>query len=641
MSALIATESRPRTLAWFHAGPLLFGDWGTSRLYVLGFAFYFTGHASPLYIGAVSLLMIAVAAAYTIICRCFPEGGGAYAASRAISPTLSVVAATLLLCDYTVTASLSAIEGFHYIGAPGGWAVWLSVGLIASLGVVNWYGARSAGRLALGIALAALAASVLIAVLSLPLLPKGLAAITAGDPSIHGPWNRWEGFVRVVLALSGLEAVANMTGLMVKPVARTARRTIWPVLVEVVCFNMLFAVALGAVPQLAGVTAPDHVVHEVRAGLTPDQVPPEVKEYRDTPMRLLAEHASGNALGPAVGRVVTVGVSVAFALLLFSAVNTAIMAVVAVIYALASDREAPRSLARLNGSGVPRWGLLLACLMPVLVLVLERDAKALGELYAIGVVGAIAINVLCCAVNRALPIALAQRAFLYALSAVMIAIECTIVYAKPNAAIFAGGMIVLVMAARYAGRLLSPGIAQAAPRRLPAPLEPDQGWMSELTREGLPIDAARPRLMLAARGRDQAEFAVDLAKRRGATLFVLFVRTLRLLDVQPGQVPRIEDDPDAQAALGTASVLGRRAGVPVVPIYVAGPDIAGEILDYTTTYGCELLIMGKTRRGVFARSLDGDVVAQVARHLPEGVTLLTRAPGAVPERPEPDHPAQV
>lgn len=639
MSALIATERRPRTLAWFHAGPLLFGDWGTSRLYVLGFAFYFTGHASPLYIGAVSLLMIAVAAAYTIICRCFPDGGGAYAASRAISPTLSVVAATLLLCDYTVTASLSAIEGFHYIGAPSGWAVWLSIGLIVALGVVNWYGARSAGRLALGIALAALAASVLIALLSLPLLPAGLAAITAGDPSIQGPWNRWEGFVRVVLALSGLEAVANMTGLMVKPVARTARRTIWPVLVEVVCFNMLFAVALGAVPQLAGVTAPDHVVHELRAGLPPDMVPQDVKAYRDTPMRVLAEHAAGNTLGPAAARVITLGVSVAFALLLFSAVNTAIMAVVAVIYALASDREAPRSLARLNASGVPRWGLLLACLLPVLVLIVERDAKALGELYAIGVVGAIAINVLCCAVNSALPIARPQRAFLYALSAVMIAIECTIVYAKPNAAIFAGGMIALVMAARYAGRLLAPAAAPQAPRR--APLEPEHGWMSELTREGLPIDAARPRLMLAARGRDQAEFAVDLAKRRGATLFVLFVRTLRLLDVQPGQVPRIEDDPDAQAALGTASVLGRRAGVPVVPIYVAGPDIAGEILDYTTTYGCELLIMGKTRRGLFARSLEGDVVAQVARHLPEGVTLLTRAPGAVPERPDPDHPAQL
>ena len=34
---------RPRQLKWFHAGPMLFGDWGTSRLYVLGLAFYYAG----------------------------------------------------------------------------------------------------------------------------------------------------------------------------------------------------------------------------------------------------------------------------------------------------------------------------------------------------------------------------------------------------------------------------------------------------------------------------------------------------------------------------------------------------------------------------------------------------------------------
>ena len=35
---------RPRELSWFHAGPMLFGDWGTSRLYVLGLAYAASGH---------------------------------------------------------------------------------------------------------------------------------------------------------------------------------------------------------------------------------------------------------------------------------------------------------------------------------------------------------------------------------------------------------------------------------------------------------------------------------------------------------------------------------------------------------------------------------------------------------------------
>jgi len=38
----------------------LFGDWGTSRLYVLGLAFAFMGHSSLWYMGAMSLLLIAV-----------------------------------------------------------------------------------------------------------------------------------------------------------------------------------------------------------------------------------------------------------------------------------------------------------------------------------------------------------------------------------------------------------------------------------------------------------------------------------------------------------------------------------------------------------------------------------------------------
>ena len=38
--ALLSAE-RPRKVGWKQAAGLLFGDWGTSRLYVLGLAFFF------------------------------------------------------------------------------------------------------------------------------------------------------------------------------------------------------------------------------------------------------------------------------------------------------------------------------------------------------------------------------------------------------------------------------------------------------------------------------------------------------------------------------------------------------------------------------------------------------------------------
>ena len=45
-------------------------------------------------------------------------GGGVYTAAKSRSRTLAVIGALLLFADYTVTASLSALEAFHYFGLP-------------------------------------------------------------------------------------------------------------------------------------------------------------------------------------------------------------------------------------------------------------------------------------------------------------------------------------------------------------------------------------------------------------------------------------------------------------------------------------------------------------------------------------------
>jgi hypothetical protein len=115
--SLLASE-RPRNVSWLQAGGLLFGDWGTSRLYVLGLAFFFAGRTSFYLILAMSGLILAVGWAYTQICRIYPDGGGVYTAAKHRSRTLAVIGALLLFADYTVTASLSALDAFHYYGLP-------------------------------------------------------------------------------------------------------------------------------------------------------------------------------------------------------------------------------------------------------------------------------------------------------------------------------------------------------------------------------------------------------------------------------------------------------------------------------------------------------------------------------------------
>ena len=81
-------------------------------------------------------------------------------------------------------------------------------------------------------------------------------------------------------------------------------------------------------------------------------------------------------------------VGIVFGLLLLSAVNTAIVALIGVLYMMAQDGEMPRQFARLNRHGVPRIPLLIAVRLSRLwCLQSTTNFDALAGLYAIGVVG--------------------------------------------------------------------------------------------------------------------------------------------------------------------------------------------------------------------------------------------------------------
>src|SRR3954466_664170 len=156
--SLLSAE-RPRNVGWLQAAGLLFGDWGTSRLYVLGLAFFFAARTSFYLILAMSLLIVAVGWAYTQICRIYPDGGGVYTAAKSRNQTLAVVGALLLFADYVVTASLSSLDAFRYFNLPQGTDLlaWNSPGLwaiaaIALIGMFNFLGPKHTGGFAIAAA---------------------------------------------------------------------------------------------------------------------------------------------------------------------------------------------------------------------------------------------------------------------------------------------------------------------------------------------------------------------------------------------------------------------------------------------------------------------------------------------------------
>src|SRR5439155_21105151 len=110
MADLIITESgavhRPRNVDWKRAAVLLYGDWGTSKAYVLGVAFLGAGFSSLPIILAVCALTGLAGINYIVICRHFPAGGGVYSAARSQGRLLGVVGAVPLLADLTVAAAL-------------------------------------------------------------------------------------------------------------------------------------------------------------------------------------------------------------------------------------------------------------------------------------------------------------------------------------------------------------------------------------------------------------------------------------------------------------------------------------------------------------------------------------------------------
>ena len=57
---------------------ILYGDWGTSKAYVIGLAFAIAWYSSFWLIAAMCALTALVGFNYMIVCRHYPDGGGVY-----------------------------------------------------------------------------------------------------------------------------------------------------------------------------------------------------------------------------------------------------------------------------------------------------------------------------------------------------------------------------------------------------------------------------------------------------------------------------------------------------------------------------------------------------------------------------------
>lgn len=582
---------------------MLYGDWGTSKAYVIGLAFIAAGFASLPIILAVCVLTAVVAYNYIIVCAHFPDGGGVYSAARQQSRFLASTGALLLIANFIVTAALSGWAAVSYLGVPSKYAPVATMGLILVVGVINYFGPKHSGSVSIWLAVPAVLIVGVIILLSAPHLN-----LLYLEPRHENLGHTWVAFVGVILALSGVEAIANITGVMKtdpdsppeRPkVTRTATKAILPVAVEVVVGTALLGWAMLSLPK---------------------NLLPELLAHKEDMLRFLAEVYGAMAAGPGIGQTLSIIVAVVFGLLLISAVNTAMVALIGVVYMMAQDGEMPRQLARLNPHGVPRIPLLAAVVLPIVVLAATKDFEALAGLYAIGVVGAIAVNLGSCTFNKRLGLPWYQRLIMGLTFVILAAVEITIAKTKPEALFFA----MCVLAGGYALRAYSHKVSglktMTVTRQVAAMVSPDlEAKLEPRLSEG-------QKIMVAARGVTPAlSFALEEAQLRKATLCVLYVKEIAVYFTgRPNEARRArwQDDPEANAIMSLTMRLGAERDIAVQPVYAVSEDAASTILDLSATLGVDYLIIGASQRTAMAKLLGGSVVTSVAQQLPDTIRLV-------------------
>jgi amino acid transporter/nucleotide-binding universal stress UspA family protein len=606
---MIATHvKRPRNVNVPRAAAILYGDWGTSKAYVIGLAFAVGGYASFWLIGAMCILTALVGINYIIICRLYPDGGGVYASVRHRSEVISIVGAFLLIADYLVTAAISALSAFQYLGVPH--PEKFAAAAILVIGLLNLLGPKHTGGLAFLISVPTLIVVITLGLFSLPHLGTAIGHL---QPLQGGFWSNWGGFVGIVLALSGVEAIANATGVMrLDPGSTDAnpsvRKTSTPallwVMVEVCIFTALLGLAMHALGGL-----------QVANG---DVNAPGAEGVRDYMLRYMGETFVGGALGPAIGHAFGFAVSITFGLLLLSAVNTAIVDLITIQFLMARDRELPAIFQRLNKWGVPGAGMLLATLVPMLLVVLVKDMVGLADLYAVGVVGAIATNLGATATDWKLPIKTWERTLMFGTFIVMAAIEMSLLIDKPNARYFAVTILAagLILRGLVQERRMKKEATAIAPAELPVQLSPANA-------EPASVFTSAESILCAIRGAGRTlDFALREARETRRRLYLLFVREQRFMTEQDTK-RKWQEDPEAAEIFAAAK---EKAGDhPPLYCYAVSESAAATIVDIAATLGASRLILGAPRRNALVNILRGNLVREVSDLLPEDIDLIVYA----------------
>ncbi|GAC1350450.1 MAG: hypothetical protein NVSMB27_33090 [Ktedonobacteraceae bacterium] len=360
-------------------GPILcwavvFADIGTSVYYVPGILYGNVGKLAGFFVFLTMSVFVLLTLKYAEVTHRFPQGGGVVTvASQAINHWVGALGGMFILVDYFLTAALSCLSGVLYfsviVPTIGPIALWVTVGVLMLLGLLNWVGISESARVSLVGAVIAFISdlAVLFTVFThisfsyfLSLFPLMFEhrSLTLVSLLI--------GFAGSFLAFSGLESISQLS-----PVMKTPRKKI-------------AGIALLLVVLTIGITSP--LLTMLSTLLLPTQAADAVQSNQL--ISLLGGHW-GNIF-------LQTEMAISASALLVFASNTAIIGSYHVFMALSRMEFFPAFVLQRNKlRGTPHYSIALATAIPIaILLVANGNLDLLGQLYAFGLLGAFTLTCL-------------------------------------------------------------------------------------------------------------------------------------------------------------------------------------------------------------------------------------------------------
>jgi APA family basic amino acid/polyamine antiporter len=347
-----------------------YGDLGSSIYYALGITALFALGATPIALMIAGFVFMCTALTYAEMSSVLPEAGGSASYTRKnFNDLISFIAGWGLMLDYIVTISISSYSIAPYLAyffpvLKILWVkIWATIGLIAFLMGVNFFGARHSTRMSLILTLLTIITQTvvisigLMTIVDFPTFFEHLK-IGVSDSSYSPSWLDFgKGIGMAMVAYTGIESMANLGSEAKNPSKTVPRAIMLAMVVLILTYLGLSIVALSA--------------------MTPQELS---TKYLEDPMAGIVENLpiGGELLAPWIGLLAAV--------ILFVAANAGLMGASRLAFNLGEFFQLPQFFYRLH----PRFKspyialMFFGILSSLIVLASRGRLDFMADLYNFG-----------------------------------------------------------------------------------------------------------------------------------------------------------------------------------------------------------------------------------------------------------------